>query len=66
MGTPKSRLVEHQRLALDFMLDTLGLRPAYEEISWLPETQALQEAVAALELDDVMREANTESNGGKP
>lgn len=52
MDTPMSQVAEHQRRALDFMLDALGLRQAYEEVARLPETRALQDVVAALELDD--------------
>jgi len=52
MDTPMSQVAEHQRRALDFMLDALGLRQAYEEVAGLSETRALQDVVAALELDD--------------
>lgn len=52
MDTSANRAAEHQRRALDFMLDALGLRQAYEEVARLPETRALQDAVAAFELDE--------------
>ena len=56
METPISRVIEHQRKALDFMLDALGLRQAYEEVSRLPETKEIERAVAALEVEsDVLR-----------
>ncbi len=52
MDTSANRVAEHQRRALDFILDAPGLRQAYEKVARLPETRALQDAVAALELDD--------------
>jgi hypothetical protein len=51
METPISRVIEHQRKALDFMLDALGLREAYEAVSRLPETRELERAAAALETE---------------
>jgi hypothetical protein len=51
METPISHIIEHQRKALDFMLDALGLRQAYEEVSRLPETKEMERAVAALEVE---------------
>jgi len=52
METPISRVIEHQRKALDFMLDALGLRQAYEEVSRLPETKEMERAVAALQAEN--------------
>lgn len=51
METPISRVIEHQRKALDLMLDAVGLRQAYEEVSRLPETKEIERAVAALEVE---------------
>jgi hypothetical protein len=51
METPISRVIEHQRKALAFMFDALGLRSAYEAVSRLPETRELDRAAAALEAD---------------
>jgi hypothetical protein len=51
METPINRVTEHQRKALDFMLDALGLREAYEAVSRLPETRELERAAAALDAD---------------
>ncbi len=57
METPIDRVVEHQRRALDFMLDALGLRQAHEAVSRLPETKEIQRAVAALQAESDMRGA---------
>ena len=59
MDTSVNRVADHQRRALDFMLDTLGLRHAWEEVSRSAETQALERTVAALqaESDDALRVA---------
>ena len=51
MDTSVNRVVEHQRQALDFMLDTLGLRQAWEEVSHSPETQAAARTIATLETE---------------
>ena len=51
METPISRVIEHQRKALDFMLDALGLREAHEAVSRRPETPELERAAAALETE---------------
>lgn len=51
METPIDRVIEHQRKALDFMLDALGLRSAYEAVSRLPEACELERAAAMLEAD---------------
>ena len=49
MDTSANRVAEHQRRALDFMLDALGLRHEWEEVSRAPETQVLVRTVAALD-----------------
>ena len=46
MDTSANRVAEHQRQALNVMLDTLGLRSAWEEVSRTPKTQALARTVA--------------------
>jgi hypothetical protein len=51
MDTPMSQVAEHQRRALDFMLDALGLREAYEAVSRLPRTRELEHTAAALETE---------------
>jgi hypothetical protein len=51
METPIDRVIEHQRKALAFMLDALGLREAYEAVSRLPGARELERAAAALEAD---------------
>jgi hypothetical protein len=51
METPINRVTEHQRKALDFVLDALGLREAYEAVSRLPETRELERAAAVLETE---------------
>ena len=51
MDTSAQRVAEHQRRALDFMLDTLGLRHEWDEVSRSPETQALVRTVAALDAE---------------
>jgi hypothetical protein len=51
METPINRVIEHQRKALDFMLDALGLREAYGAVSRLPERRELERAAAVLETE---------------
>jgi len=68
MDTSANRVAEHQRRALDFMLDTLGLRHEWEEVSRASETQVVARAVAALEAesDGGLRAAARERDARDP
>ncbi len=48
METPITRVAEHQRRTLDFMLDSLGLRHAHDEVVRRDRIAQLETAVAAL------------------
>ena len=66
METPMNRVAEHQRRTLDFMLDALGLRHAYEEASRLPEAKEVEHAVAALETDVISAAMREREHALKP
>ena len=48
MEHPITRVAEHQRRTLDFMLDSLGLRHAHDEVVRRDRVAELETAVAAL------------------
>jgi hypothetical protein len=48
MEAPVSRVVDHQRQVLGFMLDTLGLRHAHEEATRRARIDESERAVATL------------------
>ena len=48
METPITRIAEHQRRTLDFMLDSLGLRHAHDEVVRRDRVAELETTVAAL------------------
>ena len=48
METPSNRVAEHQRRALDFMLESLGLRHAHDEVVRRDRVAELEMTVAAL------------------
>ena len=48
MENPINRVAEHQRRTLDFMLDSLGLRHAHDEVVRRDRIAELETAVAAL------------------
>ena len=48
MENPINRIAEHQRRALDFMLDSLGLRHAHGEVVCRDRMAELETSVAAL------------------
>ena len=48
MENPINRVAEHQRQTLDFMLDSLGLRHAHDEVVRRDRVAELEMTVAAL------------------
>ena len=48
MENPITRVAEHQRRTLDFMLDSLGLRHAHDEVGRRDRIAELETTVAAL------------------
>ena len=48
MENPITRVAEHQRRTLDFMLDSLGLRHAHDEVVRRNRVAELETAVTAL------------------
>ena len=48
MENPITRVTEHQRQTLDFMLDSLGLRHAHDEVVRRDRVAELEMTVAAL------------------
>ena len=48
MENPITRVAEHQRRTLDFMLDSLGLRHAHDEVARRDRIAELEGAVTAL------------------
>ncbi len=52
MENPITRVAEHQRRTLDFMLDSLGLRPAHDEVARRNRIAELETSVAALRAEN--------------
>jgi len=48
MESPTNRIAEHQRRTLDFVLDSLGLRHAYDEVVRRDRIAELETSVTAL------------------
>ena len=58
MENPSNRVAEHQRRTLNFMLDSLGLRHAHDEVVRVGRIAELEETVTALRAEN--RELLTE------
>ena len=52
MENPTNRVAEHQRQALDFMLDALGLRHAHDEVVRRDRIAELEETLTALRAEN--------------
>ncbi len=52
MENPITRVAEHQRRTLDFMLDSLGLRHAHDEVVRRNRIAELETTVAALSTEN--------------
>ncbi len=52
METPITRVAEHQRRTLDFMLDSLGLRHAHDEVVRRDRVAELEGTVTALRVEN--------------
>lgn len=52
MENPTNRVAEHQRRTLDFMLDSLGLRHAHDEVVRRDRIAELETTVAALSAEN--------------
>ena len=52
MENPSNRVAEHQRQTLDFMLDSLGLRHAHDEVVRRDRIAELETTAAALRAEN--------------